>query len=104
MCNVYKFIWNIAWKLDYTFASDLYRSAAWQGALEKGLSVFGNRKVENYIHRPRFELYDLENDPDELVNLAEREEYKGLKDCFIEKIKTFQQSTDDPWLHKWEYE
>ncbi|MFH1766246.1 MAG: sulfatase/phosphatase domain-containing protein, partial [Gemmatimonadota bacterium] len=60
----YKFIWNIAWKLDYSFASDLWASASWQGALRDGRSTFGARTVDAYVHRPRFELYDLEADPD----------------------------------------
>jgi N-sulfoglucosamine sulfohydrolase len=52
----YKFIWNIAWKLDYSFARDLWESASWQGVLRDGLGRFGERTVDAYIHRPRFEL------------------------------------------------
>jgi N-sulfoglucosamine sulfohydrolase len=100
----HKFIWNIAWKLDYTFAADLYRSASWQGALRDGLADFGRRSVEAYLHRPPFELYDLENDPDEIVNLAGRPECRELVGSFCEKIRVFQKETGDPWLHKWEYE
>jgi N-sulfoglucosamine sulfohydrolase len=100
----HKFIWNIAWKLDYSFASDLWESASWQGARRDGLSVFGARPVDQYIHRPRFELYDLEKDPQEITNLAERPEFRHLVDSFVEKLKAFQKRTDDPWLHKWTYE
>jgi N-sulfoglucosamine sulfohydrolase len=100
----HKFIWNIAWKLDYSFASDLYRSASWQGVLRNELDTFGARSVDAYIHRPRFELYDLETDPDEVVNLAQNADRKELVDDFIAKIKAFQRETNDPWLHKWEYE
>jgi len=100
----YKFIWNIAWKLDYSFASDLWASASWQGARKNGLQSFGTRTVDAYIHRPRFELYDLEADPDEVENLAAKSEYRELVDSFSEKLKVFQQETNDPWLHKWEYE
>lgn len=100
----YKFIWNIAWKLDYSFASDLWSSASWQGALRNELSHFGTRSIEAYIHRPRFELYDLETDPNEVENLAERPEYKEMTLSFIGKLKRFQERTGDPWLHKWTYE
>jgi len=100
----YKFIWNIAHQLDYSFASDLWASATWQGALRAGREYYGPRTVDAYLHRPRFELYDLANDPDEIHNLAERAEYQDLVDSFCEKLKTFQRETHDPWWHKWEYE
>ncbi len=52
----------------------------------------------------RFELYDLENDPDEIANLADRDQYQEMVRIFCGKLKTFQKETNDPWLHKWEYE
>ncbi len=100
----FKFLWNIAHPLTYSFASDLWAAASWQGTLRRGLSNYGRRPVEAYLHRPRFELYDLEQDPDELVNLAEKPQYSGLVDEFCEKLRAFQERTGDPWIHKWEYE
>jgi len=100
----YKFIWNIAWKLDYSFASDLWSSASWQAALRDKSRKFGARTVDAYIHRSRFELYDLEADPDEIANLAEHAAYQDMVHSFIEKLKEFQQRTNDPWFHKWTYE
>ena len=100
----HKFIWNIAHPLTYASASDLWRSAVWQGALRDGLEKYGKRTIDAYLHRPRFELYDLEQDPDEIVNLAEKPEYASLVDEFADKLKEFQRKTNDPWLHKWEYE
>jgi len=100
----HKFIWNVAWKLDYSFASDLWYSASWQGALRDKLKTFGARTVDSYVHRSRFELYDLETDPNEIVNLAEKPEYSEMVNAFIGKLKCFQEETKDPWLHKWTYE
>jgi len=100
----YKFLYNVAWKLDYPFASDLWESASWQAVLREGREKFGARTVDAYIHRPRFELYDLETDPDEIANLAERSEYAGMVEEFIGKLKKFQEETKDPWYHKWVYE
>ncbi len=100
----HKFIWNVAWKLDYSFASDLWESASWQAALRENAERFGARSVDAYVHRPRFELYDLEQDPDEIVNLAGRPEYEGLVGEFAAKLRKFQEDTGDPWLHKWTYE
>jgi N-sulfoglucosamine sulfohydrolase len=100
----HKFIWNIAHPLTYSSASDLWRSASWQGVLRDSLEKYGKRTVDAYLHRPRFELYDLEQDPNEVVNLAEQPEYASLVADFCRKLKAFQRETSDPWLHKWEYE
>jgi N-sulfoglucosamine sulfohydrolase len=100
----HKFIWNIAWKLDYSFASDLWRAISWQGALRDQRELFGARTMEAYVHRERFELYDLEADPDEVVNLAQEPEYAYQVATLCASLKKFQQDTGDPWIHKWEYE
>lgn len=100
----YKFIWNIASPLTYSCASDLWDSATWQAALRNKSEIFGKRRMDAYLHRPRFELYDLEKDPCELSNLAGKSEFKEKVDSFCSKLKDFQKATNDPWLHKWEYE
>lgn len=100
----HKFIWNIAHPLTYSSAADLWQSPSWQGVLREGMDTFGCRRVDAYLHRPRFELYDLAQDPDELVNLAAGEAYRTLVAGFCEKLKAFQAETRDPWRHKWEYE
>lgn len=100
----YKFIWNIAYPLTYSFASDLYASATWQGVLRDKLEWFGPRSVEAYLHRPRFELYDLQADPMETHNLADQPAHADRVREFCAKLRDFQQRTGDPWLHKWTYE
>ncbi|CAN5631383.1 hypothetical protein BH23BAC1_BH23BAC1_42390 [soil metagenome] len=65
---------------------------------------YGKRGKEKLIKRHKFELNDLENDPDELVNLAEIEEYAAVMTDLNKKIKDFQKKTNDPWIHKWDYE
>ncbi|MBT7298900.1 MAG: sulfatase [Victivallales bacterium] len=102
--QTHKFIYNIAHGLPYSFASDLWRCATWQATLREQCETFGSRTVDAYIHRPRFELFDLVNDPNETVNLAELPEYAGMVADFSAKLKAFQQRTNDPWVHKWEYE
>ena len=32
--------------------------------------MYAKRKIDAYLHRPKFELYDLENDPHETRNLV----------------------------------
>lgn len=100
----HKLIFNIAHELPYPFASDLYASPTWQMALKTKLPVYGLRSTSAYIHRPRFELYDLEADPDELKNLADDPHHATLFGELKDKLKAWQKQTRDPWVSKWEYE
>ncbi len=100
----YKLTWNIAHKLDYPFASDLWASATWQAVLKRGDKIYGKRSIEAYIHRPRFELYDLENDPYEINNLANDPKHIQTLEELKKKLKAFQKRTKDPWILKWKYE
>jgi N-sulfoglucosamine sulfohydrolase len=101
----YKLIWNIAHPLPFPFASDLWNSATWQTARRNGPSfLYGKRTMRAYEHRPRFELYDLEQDPDEVHNLAvDRSHHEVLVDL-QRKLVDFQKRTGDPWILKWQRE
>ena len=101
----YKLIWNIAHPLPFPFASDLWNSTTWQDALRGGDdAVYGKRTIRDYIHRPRFELYDLAHDADEAHNLANDPKHGKLLAELKQKIKAFQRRTGDPWILKWERE
>ena len=101
----HKLIWNIAHGLPYPFASDLWDAPTWQDIYRRGpAALYGKRTVDAYIHRPRFELYDLQSDPDEIVNLADKPEHAALLAELKGKLKSFQKRTSDPWLLKWDYE
>ena len=69
-----------------------------------GDSLYGKRKVKDYVQRPKYELYDLEKDPDEVVNVADDPAHKNTFEQLAGKLKTFQQKTRDPWVVKYEYE
>jgi len=100
----YKLIWNLAHTLEYPFASDLWKSSTWQGVLERGDTQYGPRTVEAFLHRPRFELYDLESDPLESKNLADNPQYAAVLAELKGKLKAFQERTKDPWILKWDRE
>jgi N-sulfoglucosamine sulfohydrolase len=101
----WKLIWNIAAPLPYPFASDLWAASTWQAQFEKGLDApYGKRTVGSYIHRPAFELFDLENDPAEAHNLAADPKYATQLDMMKSRLKSAQKETGDPWRQKWEYE
>jgi len=100
----YKLIWNIAWALEYPFASDLWAASTWQSVYRSGGEVYGARRVEDYLHRPEFELYDLEADPDEVHNLASNPDHEATLKRLKEKLKLFQRNTRDPWLIMWDHD
>lgn len=101
----FKLIWNIAHPLPFPFASDLWAAPTWQAQLELGMDApYGAQTVGSYIHRPKFELFDLEKDPFEGNNLADDPVYAGTLAIMVAKLKEFQSRTNDPWSIKWEYE
>lgn len=100
----YKLIMNIAHGLEYPFASDLYASRTWQSILKSGRATLGEKPVSEFLRRPPFELYDLENDTWETNNLVPDPRYDEILDGLKRKIKRFQEATADPWAYKWEYE
>lgn len=101
----YKLIWNIAHPLPYPFASDLWAASSFQAQFEKGMDApYGRKTVGQYIHRPEFELYDMQNDREEANNLAYSTEYQDVLKEYQEKLKAFQKRMNDPWVMKWDYE
>ncbi|MRT92839.1 sulfatase [Ancylomarina sp. 16SWW S1-10-2] len=100
----YKLIWNIAHRLEYPFASDLWASSTWQGIYRNHEEYYGTRKVEDYLNRAEFELFDLSVDPWEAKNLAGDKNYAEVLENMKAKLKTFQQKTSDPWLIMWDHD
>lgn len=102
--RTHKLIYNIAHPLSFPFASDLYGSRTWQATVQHGLASYGKRSVEAYQHRPKFELYDLESDPDEIHNLAGDPKHATQLADLRQRIRNFQERTGDQWLLKWDRE
>jgi N-sulfoglucosamine sulfohydrolase len=98
----FKLIWNLAHKSDFPFARDLWESSTWQSVIERGDSGYAGRSIEAFLHRPEFELYDLSVDPDEIANLANAPEYADTVNRLKEKLRQFQEDTQDPWIVNWQ--
>ncbi|MCA9030948.1 MAG: sulfatase [Planctomycetaceae bacterium] len=101
----YKLIWNIAHGLPYPFASDLWAASSWQAQFRQSLDApYGQKTVGEYIHRPAFELFKIDEDPNESRNLASDPAHAEILAKYQEKLKAIQKEFDDPWIQKWEYE
>jgi len=100
----YKLIWNIAWQLDYPFASDLWASSTWQSVYRNKSKMYGNKTVKDYLKHAEFELFDLEKDPGEVHNLANKKAYQEVLKHMKSKLKRFQKETKDPWLIMWDHD
>jgi len=66
---------------------------SWVAAAER--DEFAARRVKLYQHRPAEELYDLERDPFELTNLAERPEYREKMDALRRVLDGWMQQQGD---------
>ncbi len=106
----YKYHRNIAWRLDFPFATDMYTSLSWEGLrnsqpLPNGQSdtpelMIGRRRLQSYLFRGPEELFDLENDPEEVDNLAEKPEFESKLKEMRAMLEDWQYQTDDVWLFK----
>ena len=100
----YKYIRNLAHKLDFPIAMDIYESPSWQAILTGNLDRMGKRTVEQFIRRPAEELYDLEADPNEVTNLAGDAKHSGTLKGFRADLRAWQEETKDPWVVKYLHE
>jgi N-sulfoglucosamine sulfohydrolase len=94
----YSYIVNLAHRLDYPLASDLHDSPTWQGVLRRGDKMLGERGVEQFLRRPRAELYDLRKDPKELRNVANDPAHAQALAELRRRLRAWQEETRDPWL------
>lgn len=98
----YKYHRNIAWRLDFPFAADLYASYTWEG-IRKSTDkpyMIGSRSLDNYLFRPNEELFDIEQDPLELTNLAKSPEHQDLLKDMRRTLESWQHDTHDLWLYR----
>lgn len=96
----YKLIYNAYYDLPHGTSMDLSTSLSWyelkkhqrQGTLQKSQSQIFE------CPRAMVEIYDLENDPDELDNVADLMEYKAPGSVLARKMVEWQKATKDhPW-------
>lgn len=96
----YKYIWNLAPERAFTthitnsnYFEERGGENLWNSWLEKANhDAQAREKVRTYQHRPGEELYDLQNDPHELTNLAEEPSLKKEKQKLRRRL--------EQWMHQ----
>lgn len=93
----FKYIRNLLPELEFPFASDLWASATWQSVRDGG-GQLGKRSIQAYLRRPGEELYDIQQDPDEVVNLASSPAHQKTLLELRADVHSWRRRTRDPWL------
>ncbi|KAK5800779.1 hypothetical protein VI817_002991 [Penicillium citrinum] len=96
----FKYHRNMAWRLDFPFAADIYGSLTWEDIRNSGSKMIGSRPLKDYFFRPAEELYDLSMDPHEVRNLAADEAYISVLEEMRCEMEKWQRRTEDPWLYR----
>ncbi len=94
----YKYVRNLYPELTLPLPSDLYGSKTWHAIESERIAMMGKRKTVNVLHQQEEQLFDLENDPAESINLADEPEHRERMEAFRRDLLEFQKRTGDLWL------
>jgi N-sulfoglucosamine sulfohydrolase len=94
----HSYILNIAHPLDYPIAGDVADSPSWKAISARPEIRLGRRTQSAYLKRPAEELYDLRQDPEELVNLVTEPALASVLAELRRQLFEFRRDTHDPWL------
>jgi N-sulfoglucosamine sulfohydrolase len=97
----YKLIWNLTPGTEYPLPIDTVQRRTWAELRGRGDEKIGSRLVEDFLHRPRLELYDLETDPWETKNLADDPELAKIREEMVARLMGHLEKQKDPWIRKY---
>ncbi|MBC8352798.1 MAG: sulfatase [Planctomycetes bacterium] len=97
----YKLIWNVNYRSEYPLPIDTVQRRTWVDARQSDGQMLGGRSIEAFLHRPQLELYDLQSDPWETTNLAERPDAKSIRTQMVAELVERLEAQQDPWLRNY---
>ena len=96
----YRLIHNMNYRAPYPMAQDIASCPTFVDILENtaaGKPTKWVKTLEQYYYRPEWELYDLLHDPEEMVNLANKQVHKTTVEAMQNAICDWRHHTQDPW-------
>jgi N-sulfoglucosamine sulfohydrolase len=94
----YSYFLNLEPSLAVPVASDVQQSPSWKAIIGTPGAKLGKRTLDSFTHRPSEELYDLNADPDEIVNIASDLSHATVMAEMRKQLKDWRAATHDPWL------
>jgi N-sulfoglucosamine sulfohydrolase len=89
---------NLEPSLAVPVAGDVQQSPSWKAIIGTPGAKLGKRTLDAFTHRPSEELYDLNADPDEIVNLAADSSHATVLADMRKQLRDWRAATHDPWL------
>lgn len=96
----YKLIHNLNYKMPFMIDQDFFVSPTYQEILHRSISgqnTMWFKTLDEYYYREEWEMFDVINDPKELVNLVYNTSYHTIFDDLQKQLFRWQNATDDPW-------
>jgi N-sulfoglucosamine sulfohydrolase len=97
----YKLIWNVNYRSEYPLPIDTIQRRTWMNARKGETQMLGARSIEAFLHRPQLELYDLQDDPWEVKNLASNPTFSSVLNESVAELVERLEAQRDPWLRKY---
>lgn len=94
----WKYVLNLAHRLDQPLPSDLFRSLTWAAVRRDGLDRLGRRPRDRFLRHDHEELFDLESDPVEAINRIADPGAAAVAAEMRAAMLAFRRRTRDPWL------
>ncbi|KAJ4258882.1 hypothetical protein NW762_007969 [Fusarium torreyae] len=96
----YKYHRNVLWQVPFPFPLDLYGSLSYEDMrnMDTNPVMIGERTLRDYLYRQPEQLYDLEDDPQEVKDLASDPKYGDVVKGMRRLVEKWQYETQDLWL------
>ena len=97
----YRLLHNLYHHSAFQIATDTYLSPTWQNILNNtkaGLPTYWYKNLTDYYFREEWELFDMDNDFQQLNNLAYSDKHSKVFEMLKNNLTQWVNETNDPWI------
>ena len=101
----YRLIHNLNYNLKYPILEDVYHTDTWSALMAIGEAGNSTQKQAGwvydykwYMHRPEWQLFDVQADPLGLTNLAKDPKHAATLQSMQKSLHAWRVETSDPWI------